>query len=286
MNTPRRKTWLRASLATLLALVLLGALLWPGPPQVESVTVTLPHLPAAEEGLRVAVIADFHGGFPWRRVNAVAPLVAQVNALRPDLILLLGDMVHWSESGPEFVPALAGLRAPRGVYACLGNHEHRRGWWDQAGNEPGPLSSAGWAQLYAAAGITLLNNAARPVGGAGLWLVGVDDPRTGRQDLGAALRGVPPGACCLLLAHSPDIVDDPLAPRADLIVAGHTHGGQVRLPGIPVRWGPYRHPERRAAGLDRENGTQMYVTRGVGEGLPVRFRCPREITLLTLRGPG
>jgi len=116
-----------------------------------------------------------------------------------------------------------------------------------------------------------------------LWLVGVDDPYMGRDDLGQALEGVPDEAFKILLAHSPDIMEEAKKHRIDLVTAGHTHGGQVRLPGIKTLV-PASRLTRFEMGLYREEDTALYVSRGVGKALlPFRLFCRPELAILTLR---
>ena len=132
---------------------------------------------------------------------------------------------------------------------------------------------------------TLLVNEAIPLekGGSRIWLLGVDDAYSGYDELPAVLQGVDKNDFCLAVTHSPDLIDDPRIAEVDLVLAGHTHGGQVHLPILGSLFAPCRNPRERAAGLIRTQGTIMYVTRGVGEGMPIRFRSPREMPLITLR---
>jgi hypothetical protein len=210
--------------------------------------------------------------------------VQEANRLQPDLILLLGDLVHCARSASRYLSLFAGLGARCGVYACLGNHEHGFVWYSRyLGPSPTP-SVAEWRSMYAELGVELLVNEARPLErrGSRIWLVGVDDAYSGNDDLRAALAGVDGEEFCLGLTHSPDVMDAPLIARLDLVVAGHTHGGQICLPGLGPIWAPCRRFRERAGGLVGQGPTALYVTRGVGEALPIRYGCPREITLLEL----
>lgn len=134
-----------------------------------------------------------------------------------------------------------------------------------------------------ARGVTFLDNRAVQLDGTGVWLAGTEDLREGRPDLNSALRQVPGDAPTILMSHNPDIVAEPAAARADLILAGHTHGGQIVLPLV----GPaYTQTERirrsEAAGLWRRRETRVYVHRGVGESVPARFGAPPHVTFLRL----
>lgn len=253
---------------------------------VERVEISLPRLPAACDGLSIAVIADVHAGFPWRRHEVLRGLLRTVNDLRPDLIAVLGDVVHWHTGASHYVPLLSELRAELGVWACLGNHERGHVWYSKylgQRDAPGPEE---WHQHYAEAGVRLLVNESQPlqVRGERLWIGGVDDSYSGYDDLTATLAPVPRGEFALILSHSPDLMDHPRATDADLVLAGHTHGGQVKLPGLGKPHVSCRLPHQRAEGLSRLNGTYLYVSRGCGEGFPLRYDCPRELPLIILRG--
>ena len=252
---------------------------------IERVTISLPRLPTAFDGLKVGLLADVHASPPRRGVAHVEGIVRAVNSLAADVVLLVGDMVHKPAEAPMYLPSLAQLQARLGVWASLGNHEHAFVWYCRYLGSSPPFSVDDWRRMYADVGITLLANEARPLanGASRIWLVGVDDAYSGHDDLPGALQHAYASDFCLVMTHSPDVVDQPLIGQADLVLAGHAHGGQVRLPWLGAIWAPCRKPRQRAAGLVRTNGTTLYVTRGAGEWLPLRFRCPREITLLELR---
>ena len=234
--------------------------------------VAVPGLPADLAGLRVGVLSDFHAG----RVSLglAREAVRLLHGLAPDLVCLPGDLVDGDPgvAGP-LADILATLRPRLGTFASPGNHEH----WSRA--IPALRTELG------ARGIPLLVNAARPLAST-LWVAGLDDPWAGRPDLGATLAGIPANACTLLLCHAPDYADHIAGhpARIPLQISGHSHGGQVVLPGLgPVKLPPlgrrYHTGLYRVAGTDR----QVYTTRGVGHTLPIRLNCPPEATLLTLR---
>ena len=202
------------------------------------------------------------------RVGAVVDAVA---AAQPDLVLLLGDYLDstWLGRGrarPEDVAArLARLPNP---VAVLGNHDWRA------------VGAGMWLALEAA-GIPVLENAARPVA-PGLWVGGTAEYRFRAPDLRATLAGVPPDAAVLLMIHDPDLFPW-VPPRVALTVAGHLHGGQVNLPVLRRAMLPTRYGDRYLAGLVVEGGRHLYVSAGLGtSGLPVRFRRPPEVPLLRL----
>ncbi len=252
---------------------------------VEWVDITLPRLPQAFDGLRVAVLADLHAGARKGGPEGVREVIRAANHLRPDLVLLPGDVFHSSDHVGQYMPLLAELRPRVGVFACLGNHEHNVTLLTRyLGARPG-LDVAVWRRLYAEVAVDLLVNEARRLGDrqSRIWLVGVDDSYSGRASLGTALVRVPEREFSLVITHSPDLAEDPAIGEVDLVVCGHTHGGQVRLPGVGALYTAARRPAERSGGLVRIGETRMYISRGVGEGIWLRINCPRELTLLTLR---
>jgi predicted MPP superfamily phosphohydrolase len=270
----------RIALVVGLALLLWATVVEPNRLVWKRVTIHVPASKDAPRRLLVAALADVHTGSPWLGLERLGRIVAAVNAQKPDLVVLLGDYVIHGVPGGHFVAPdetariLGRLQARLGVYAVLGNHDE---WLDTGLVE----------KALEGAGIPVLVNTARlvPDGTQRFWVAGVADLWTGRPDIEGALRGVPPEAMVLLLTHNPDVF--PRVPaRVALTLAGHTHGGQVRLPllGAPVV--PSSFDQRYAAGLVRENGRQLFVTSGLGMSLlPVRFGVPPEVALLSLEAP-
>ena len=248
--------------------------------RVERVSIPLRNLPAAFEGTTLAWVTDTHHG-PGVPLSYLEEVVAMTNALQPDLVALGGDYVqrsrylqprgghrHFIAPG---VAVLAALRAPLGRFAVLGNHDRkestmltRRALADHAFTE---LTNAGvWLER----------------GGARLWLCGVDDWATGRPNLRAALGDTRPGDACLLLSHNPDFVEHIRDPRVDLVLSGHTHGGQVVLPIIGPPFTASRYGRKYVHGLVQGPMARVYVSRGVGTiGPPIRYGAPPEVTLIT-----
>jgi predicted MPP superfamily phosphohydrolase len=250
-------------------------------------------------GLTVAVLADIHACHPWMPPERIAAIVDATNGLGADVILLLGDYVAGHRfitdmvRAPEWAAVLAGLRAPLGVHAILGNHE----WWsDQAVQQTWtglPFSAPALEQ----AGIPVYNNdVVRLVkDGNPFWLAGLGDQvaflpsrrrypgrRYGVDDLDGTLAKVKDDAPVILLAHEPDIIMR-VPQRAALTLSGHTHGGQVRLfgwsPVVPSRYG-----NRFAYGHMREPN-DLIVSGGIGCSiLPLRIGVPPEIVVVTIRG--
>jgi len=235
--------------------------------------VAIRGLPADWDGVRIAHLTDLHVG-PVIDVEYIVGVVELANAASPDVVVVTGDFV--SEGGatmPGLVDALRALRGPMGRFAVLGNHDY----WSGAP----PVRS-----LLADAGIEELTNKRRMLQrrGHGLCVAGVDDLWEGEPDLAAALAGVPEAAPRILLCHNPDYAEDmPHTPRVDLMLCGHTHGGQVKIPFGPRPRLPIRH-RRYAAGLVDGPCCQVYTSCGLGMvGIPIRFNCRPELAIVTLR---
>jgi predicted MPP superfamily phosphohydrolase len=258
------------------AAALAARALWVEPRQlaVRRLALSVRGWPAELDGLRVAVLADFHTGAPHVKEERVAAIVERVNAERPDLVTLLGDYVDDEVAlsqpvAPEAVARrLAALESRLGTVAVLGNHD-----WNTGARRT--------AAALRGAGIPLLENDAIELGG-GLWVAGLADAARSAARVGAALAQVPDGAPCILLTHNPDVF--PRVPgRVALTLAGHTHGGQLNVPLLRRRTVPSHFGLRYSGGLVEEEGRLMYVSRGIGtSGLPLRFRAPPEIALIEL----
>lgn len=275
----------RKSVLALAGLLLVGVVLaaWafyfePDSLVVREKTIVLPSWPRGLDGLRVAVASDLHVGAPYVKEEKLRRVVARINDARPDLVLLPGDFVIQDVAGGRYVAPepiadiLKDLRAPLGVYAVLGNHD----WWDDGERIIRTLRGAGLRVLE--------NDAARVERqGQALWLAGLADLWTRPQDIEGTLAKVTDDAPVLAFTHNPDIF--PRLPlRVALTVAGHTHGGQVWLPGVGRAVVPSRYEQRYAEGHVVEGGRHLYVTPGVGTSIyPVRFQVPPEITVLTLK---
>ena len=276
---PRRRRRALAALGAVAAAAaagLAGWSMWFAPRRVvlRRRTLRLAQWPAQLAGLRVAVMSDLHAGAPHVDVAKVARLVARINRARPDLVVLLGDYVDPTlPFGTPVAPAAAAaelgrLRARLGVVAVLGNHD-----WVHTG--------ADMARGLRAAGVTVLENDAVAVGER-LWVAGVGAEGERVADPAAALARVPAGAPVLLLSHHPDtFVRVPR--RVALTLAGHTHGGQVALPGLGGRQIPSRFGDRFAAGHVVEGGRHLFVSVGIGTSrFPVRLLAPPEIVVLRI----
>lgn len=244
-----------------------------------SLVVTRLNVPLAglERELRVVVMGDLQPAGPIESLDSIAAIVDRMNREEGDLVLLLGDYVSTRRLATGFIdphdtaPLLGRLEAPLGVFAVLGNHDW---WWD------GPEMR----RLLTDQGITVLEDAAERIeaGAQSLWVAGLSDPVTQTYDLKATLDQADESGPLLLLTHTPDVF--PRVPtKVGLTLAAHTHGGQVNLPFFGRLIVPSRFGERFAYGLIEEAGRRVYVTSGIGTAIiPVRFRVPPEIVVLTL----
>jgi len=253
----------------------------PNSPKLVEITLPIKRLPEAWDGLRIAQLSDFH----YDEDFSVIPLrkaVDVINSLKPDLIVLTGDFV----SAPFFASSrkkaaglidpcaqlLTKLKARLGLYACLGNHD--------VGTDPGRIFNT--LQSH---NIKALRNCSIPLekDGKRLWIAGVDDVIGGSPDMDITLQKVPADEAVVLMAHEPDYATHVSKYSVDLQLSGHSHGGQVRIPliGAPIL------PElavKYPKGLYQVGNLTLYTNVGIGTvNLPVRFDCPPEITLITLK---
>jgi predicted MPP superfamily phosphohydrolase len=243
---------------------------------VERVTIPLKHLHSTADGFRIALMGDFHL-HPFTQIAFVREAIARANALKPDLVVLVGDFVlQRADSIFELAPVLAQLNAKHGTFAVLGNHD----LWTDA-----QVVRRGLEQ----AGLPVLDNTgvALSIGRATVYLAGLDDGWSGKPDLRRALDKQPQDAPTILLAHEPDFADKYSQDgRVSLQLSGHSHGGQVRLPGIGALVLP-SFAEKYDQGLYQVNRMWLYTTRGIGViGPPVRLNCRPEITEITLVSAG
>ena len=248
-------------------------LLEAGSLRVTPVTFVSADVPAAFDGLRIAFVSDIHHG-PFVSRDRVRATVARTNAQYPDVIVLGGDYVYQRTSalGPVFAE-LSRLRAPLGVYGVLGNHDH---WLLESTVQP-VMAAAGICELYDS-GVWLRRGDSR------LRLGGLSGPADDQPVLSGALGGATQDDFVILVNHSPDIAEALGNTPVDLVLAGHTHGGQVTAFGLWAPFIPSRYGQKYRAGLVRDAPVPTLVSTGVGTiTLPLRFFAPPEIVLLTLR---
>lgn len=247
--------------------------------------------------IRVAILTDLHVCEPWLGLTRLREIVARTNALAPDIVLLLGDYVCgrklalWSRRVEDeaWAAVLAGLSAPLGVHAVLGNHD----WWEDGEAQrrrAGPVKAR---VVLEEVGIPVYENDAVRLQKDGLpfWLAGLGDQwafkapngparkAEGVDDLAGTLDHITDDAPVVLMVHEPDIFPEVPA-RVALTVAGHTHGGQVALAGYaPIV--PSLYGQRYLRGHIVEDGRNLVVSAGLGcSGLPLRFGAPPEIVVI------
>lgn len=243
-------------------------------------TIALRSLPEAFVGFKIIHISDIHLE-EYTEPFFLKDVVRKINSLQPDMVVLTGDFVSngplakrraipWSYRCAEL---LQGLTCQL-TYAILGNHDAMIG--------PAAVTDA-----LVTHGIPVLSNRSVPIerGGQRIWLAGVADAIWQRPDLSSALpnRRNVDREPLILLAHEPDFADAAVHHQVALVLSGHTHGGQVRLPFLPPIYLPELGKKYVEGLFFLKDGMQLYVNRGIGTvGVPIRFRCPPEITVITL----
>ena len=253
----------------------------------------------ADFKLKIAVITDLHACDPWMSLDRIQGIVARTNALNADVIVMLGDYVAGHRKVTRFIPAsewagvLAGLKAPLGVHAILGNHD----WWEDKEVQRAGKGKTVARRALEASGIPVYENDVRRLSkdGRPFWLAGLGDQlaylparrlrpvrRIGVDDLGATLAKVTDDAPVILLAHEPDVARR-VPSRVALQLSGHTHGGQVRLLG----WSPIAISGQQLTYGHVRMKCDVVVSGGLGCSIvPFRLGVPPEIVLVTLGGQG
>lgn len=249
--------------------------------------------------LKIAALADLHACDPWMSLDRINAIVARTNALKPDLIVLLGDYVAGHRQVSRFIPAgewagvLGGLKAPLGVHAVLGNHD----WWDDKTVQREGQGTTIAARALEAVGIPVYENDARKFSkdGQPFWIAGLGDQlaylparrfrpvrRIGVDDIGATLAKVTDDAPIILMAHEPDVARR-VPSRVALQLSGHTHGGQVRMLG----WSPVAPSGQLLSYGHVRINCDIVVSGGLGCSLmPFRLGVPPEIVLVTVGATG
>ncbi len=251
--------------------------------RTEQRALSFADLPQGFDGLRVAYLSDIHYG-PFFSDERLADLVRRVNALKPDVILLGGDYADDSDGAVAFFQMKPAFAARLGVYAVPGNHDRVM-----------PESNlARLEEAMYASGVIPLVNRALPLSlpsGESILLAGIDDYGNGHPDAAAIARLISADDFVIFLTHNPDVIPSLAGLRArdgstqwaDLILCGHTHGGQVTLFGQKALYSVSSYAERYRTGWKEENGAQILISNGVGTSVvPMRFFAPPQIHLITL----
>jgi len=244
---------------------------------IKKVEIKLENWHKEHDGLKIAILTDLHVGSPHINLEKLSFLVAETNKENVDLVLILGDLVATKVKGGKFIEPepiaerLKGLKAGK-IVAVLGNHD----WWYNGERVRKALQDVGI--------IVLENNSISfSKNEKNIWLAGLADLWTRKIDLNKALENTKDNNPILLLTHNPDIFPE-IPEQVSLTLAGHTHGGQVKLPflGRPVV--PSKYGERYAIGHVKENNRNLFVGSGVGTSIiPVRFCVPPEVIILTIK---
>jgi uncharacterized protein len=246
--------------------------------EVVHLTIHLPRLPDPFAGLKIVQISDFHFE-EYTEAAFLERVVRRVNEAAPDLVVMTGDFVSTKPLPKRFgirlayhcAKLLSQIKCPL-RYAILGNHDALVG-------------AHGVIDALRTHGIPVLVNSHVPIerDGRRLWLAGIRDVLQERPDLDAALPSGNGSEPVILLAHEPDFADRAVGRKVDLVLSGHTHGGQVVLPFLPPLLLPLMGKKYVHGHFRLRDGMQLYVNRGIGAvTLPFRLRCPPEITVITL----
>jgi predicted MPP superfamily phosphohydrolase len=261
-------------------------------------------LPAGWPELSILHISDLHvRSSDPRLLRSQKAALGKID--QPDLVCVTGDVCEKVEDIHLVVELLETVRPRLGTFVVLGNHEHnapfpshlkeqhRHGWRKMLSTglrvfgprlrSDGDDEGHAMADALRAAGVTVLHNEGRRVTDAGesLWIAGCDSAWAGHADMRAAMDGRRPGEPCLALIHEPDLAFDAQEQGADLILAGHTHGGQVRIPFLGTPYTLRMDPRIRiAAGFQHIEAGLLHITAGLGHTIPLRFGCPPELVWL------
>lgn len=261
-------------LIAITALIFLGLLGWysflfePNNIQVEEISIEIENLPDAFANATIVHLTDFHSFGFGEREKKVLEIADQIN---PDFVFITGDFI---DSETKDIAACEkfwqeiGKRYQGKIFGVLGNHD------------PNSLE-----KLLEKAEIVILDNENIRIfqGKEYIYLVGVNDPDTGRDNLQKAIMNTEINVPKILLAHSPDIINGLEQGKVDLILVGHTHGGQIKIPFLRPFWVPTQNRGKYAKGLFKVNNIDLYVNRGIGTtALPIRFNCSPEITVIEL----
>lgn len=257
--------------------------------EVTRQTVSIRGLPEPLRGLRLVQLSDIHHG-PWTSLEYVRRVVAMTNALNPDLVVLTGDYVHQSDVYiPPVVKELAELRGKIGVVGTLGNHD----WWENGQLTikefaRTPVKLIDNARLYVTGDRTLETSVGPSDERSALCVAGVGDLWEGPPEYEKALGGLPPAMPRVLLSHNPDVAEEPpllqMAPRIDLMLSGHTHGGQISLPVVGTLVTPSKYGNRYVAGMVQGKLGPVYINRGIGTTImPMRLGVRPEISVFELQ---
>jgi predicted MPP superfamily phosphohydrolase len=240
--------------------------------QVNTYRIPVPNLPSNFHGFTIAQLADLHYGF-LMPLMVVEHIIHKINTLQKDVIVCTGDYIHERNETTQIDtvwPHLMKLNANSGVYSVLGNHDH----WGNTDRSLYWLEKSGQSIRHKA--VPIIKGEER------IWIGGAGDYLEDDLGIDAAFQRVPDSECKILLSHNPDSADTHYKTRIDLMISGHTHGGQVNIPFI----GPPILPVKNKSysnGFVRTGRTNLYISKGLGWAIiPIRFNCLPEISVLKL----
>ena len=232
--------------------------------EVNTYRIPVPNLPMSFNGFTIVQLTDLHYGFGIP-ISVIDRVIQQVNLIEKDTIVCTGDYIHGGDglSAIDTIwSRLMTLKAKEGVYSVLGNHDHMFGNGDHSLSW---LDKSGQSVRHGAASISR--------GGERIWIGGAGDVWHDSLGIDEAFRNTPPGDCKILLSHNPKAADTKFETRVDLMVCGHTHGGQIAIPPFGSK----------LCGFHARGGTHVYISRGIGWFIaPIRINCAPEISVLKL----
>lgn len=240
--------------------------------QVNTYRIGFANLPGAFHGFRIAHLTDLHYGL-LMPAFLIEEVIQRTNHLKVDLIVCTGDYVHEKNSTDQINtvwPMLCELQADDGVYSVLGNHDH---WADTQ-------RSLYWLERSG----QNIRHQAKVIQKEGqrIWIAGAGDLYEDEPGIDQALNSVPGQDFKIVLAHNPDTADLSFHSEIDLILSGHTHGGQVNIPGIGAPLVPVNNKTYTSGLFDTRNG-KLFISKGIGWAIaPIRFNCPPEVAILEL----
>ncbi|PAW77624.1 MAG: hypothetical protein B9S32_10095 [Verrucomicrobia bacterium Tous-C9LFEB] len=250
--------------------------------RIERVTLAFPQLPAAWQGMTITQLSDLHIGPGFTVKRHLPPVIDACRELASDLVVITGDFVDRHASYlPAALPLLRQLEAPLGTFACLGNHDVFNTRWEMIR----------LLRSWLGSNLLINQNVTLARGGSTLSLSGIDfstHPNRLRRHIAALAQALrPPADFRIVLAHDPRLFPQLCELGADLVLSGHTHGGQLSLtaPPRPVI-GPLMHTFPFLRGTYHAGSSALYVNRGLGQTMPLRLNNPTEITQITLVGAG
>lgn len=279
MYKPFKITLLTGFTVAILLAALIGYAYFIEPYQlvVKEVPLKLPHWSKELNGFRIVAVSDIHGGSHSMTEERLQTLAGQINAQNPDIVVLLGDYVSQMHvrDGDLKMPIetvaenIKGISAKYGVYAVIGNHD----WW---------YDEKKCREEFERIGFVVLENQSSSisVNGKKITIIGIEDFwKRSKADISAVVSRIEIRENLIAITHNPDSFDQ-TPDSLSLLIAGHTHGGQVNLPllGPPILVAKREYQ----SGLVEKNGRSLFVTTGVGSNPPFRFRVPPEIVVLTL----